>query len=117
MEVKAEYNTCQDPDNGATAKNDSADTPLPETQSADLARTTLNKGGMIRVGPASGFSGRCPMSKGTIRRVITERGFGFIRTAEGTDLFFRSSEVQGVQFVSLREGQEVEFEVRKGRGF
>jgi CspA family cold shock protein len=55
------------------------------------------------------------MPKGTIGRLITDRGFGFIRTAEGRDLFFHSTEVQGVQFVSLREGQEVEFELGQGR--
>ena len=54
------------------------------------------------------------MPKGTIRRLTTDRGFGFIRTAEGTDLFFHRSETEGVQFVTLREGQEVEFEVEQG---
>ncbi len=55
------------------------------------------------------------MPKGTIRRVIADRGFGFIHTAEGKDLFFHSSEVQGILFVNLREGHEVEFEAGKGR--
>jgi CspA family cold shock protein len=55
------------------------------------------------------------MPKGTIRRLVTDRGFGFIRTADGTDLFFHRTELQGVDFTSLREGQEIEFEVGKGR--
>ena len=55
------------------------------------------------------------MTKGTIRRLITERGFGFIQAAESKDLFFHRSELQGVDYSSLREGQEVEFEVGKGR--
>jgi CspA family cold shock protein len=55
------------------------------------------------------------MPKGTIRRLVAERGFGFIRTADGTDLFFHRTELQGVDFTSLREGQEIEFEVGKGR--
>ena len=55
------------------------------------------------------------MPKGTIRRLITDRGFGFIRTAEGKDLFFHRSQLQGVDYSSLREGQEVEFEVGQGR--
>ena len=58
------------------------------------------------------------MPNGTIKKLITERGFGFIQTAEGTDLFFYRSEVQGVEFSSLRAGQEVEFEMgqdSKGR--
>ncbi len=54
------------------------------------------------------------MAKGTIRRLI-DRGFGFIQTAEGTDLFFHRSELEGVEFFTLREGQEVEFEMVKGQ--
>ncbi|MFC1924785.1 cold-shock protein [Chloroflexota bacterium] len=54
------------------------------------------------------------MPKGTIRRLI-DRGFGFIKTEQGEDLFFHRSELQGVDYNSLREGQEVEFEVGRGR--
>ena len=53
------------------------------------------------------------MPKGTIRRLM-DRGFGFIKTEEETDLFFHRSELEGVEFHSLSEGQEVEFE--KGQG-
>jgi len=55
------------------------------------------------------------MAKGTIRRLVADRGFGFIQSAEGTDLFFHRNELQGVQFATLREGQEVEFEMGRGR--
>jgi len=57
------------------------------------------------------------MPKGTIRRLIG-RGFGFIRTEEGKDLFFHRNEIEGVDFSSLRAEQEVEFEMgqdSKGR--
>jgi CspA family cold shock protein len=54
------------------------------------------------------------MPKGTIRRLITDRGFGFIRTERGEDLFFHRNELQGVDYNSLREGQQVEFEVEQG---
>ena len=54
------------------------------------------------------------MPKGTIRRLIADRGFGFIQTAEGKDLFFHRNQLQGVEFASLREGQQVEFEVAQG---
>ena len=53
------------------------------------------------------------MPKGTIRRLVTDRGFGFIRTTEGKDLFFHRNQLEGVDFNSLREGQQVEFEVRQ----
>ncbi len=56
------------------------------------------------------------MPKGTIRRLIADRGFGFVQTAEGKDLFFHRNQLQGVEFASLREGQEVEFEMGQGRG-
>ena len=54
------------------------------------------------------------MAKGTIRRLITDQGFGFTRTAEGEDLFFHRNQIEGVDFNSLREGQQVEFEVSQG---
>jgi len=54
------------------------------------------------------------MPKGTIK-LISDRGFGFIRPAEGKDLFFHRSQLQEVDYNSLREGLEVEFEVGKGR--
>ncbi len=54
------------------------------------------------------------MPKGTIKRLM-ERGFGFIKTEDETDLFFHSSDLAGVEFNSLKEGQEVEFEKGQGR--
>ncbi|MFC1919964.1 cold-shock protein [Chloroflexota bacterium] len=54
------------------------------------------------------------MPKGTIK-LISDRGFGFIRTAEGKDLFFHRKELEGVGYDSLREGKEVEFEVGRDR--
>ena len=54
------------------------------------------------------------MANGTIRRLIANRGFGFIRTAEGKELFFHRSQLQGVEYNSLREGQRLEFEVGRG---
>ena len=54
------------------------------------------------------------MPKGTIRR-LTDRGFGFIKTEDETDLFFHRNDLEGVEFNSLSEGQEVEFEKGQGR--
>ena len=57
------------------------------------------------------------MPKGTIRQVI-DRGYGFIKTEEGKDLFFHRNQIEGVEFSNLRAGQEVEFEMghdKKGR--
>ncbi len=55
------------------------------------------------------------MPKGTIRRLM-DRGFGFIKGEEEGDLFFHRNDIEGVEFGSLREGQEVEFEKGQGRG-
>jgi len=54
------------------------------------------------------------MAKGTIRRLL-DRGYGFIKTEEEEDLFFHRNDLEGVEFNSLREGQEVEFEKGQGR--
>ena len=54
------------------------------------------------------------MAKGTIRRLM-DRGYGFIKTEQEEDLFFHRNDVEGMEVNSLSEGQEVEFEVGKGR--
>ena len=54
------------------------------------------------------------MPKGTIRRLM-DRGYGFIQTEQEEDLFFHNNSLEGVEFNSLSEGQEVEFEKGKGR--
>ena len=49
------------------------------------------------------------MPQGTIRKLIMDKGFGFIQGEKG-DLFFHHSSVEGTTFEELREGQAVEFE-------
>ena len=53
------------------------------------------------------------MAQGKIKR-LTDRGFGFIDTGGGQDLFFHMSNVQGVAFEQLREGQAVTYDVGQG---
>ncbi|NQU23655.1 MAG: cold shock domain-containing protein [Candidatus Nealsonbacteria bacterium] len=53
------------------------------------------------------------MPQGTIKKLISEKGFGFIEGERG-ELFFHHSAVQGVSFEELSEGQQVEF--TEGRG-
>ena len=48
------------------------------------------------------------MAEGTIKRK-TDRGFGFIDTGTGKDLFFHMSSVEGTTFDELQEGQRVSF--------
>ena len=54
------------------------------------------------------------MATGTIKKVVRERGFGFIQGQDGTELFFHRSALQGGAFDTLVEGQAVEFDVEKG---
>jgi cold shock protein len=54
------------------------------------------------------------VAEGTIKRLVTDRGFGFIRTDSGEELFFHKSHVQGVTFESLAERQRVSY--TEGRG-
>lgn len=53
------------------------------------------------------------MAEGTIKKLVTDRGFGFIHTG-GKDLFFHMTAVQGVGFEDLEEGQPVEYEEGEG---
>ena len=53
------------------------------------------------------------MAEGTIKR-LTDRGFGFIDTGDGKDLFFHMSAVDGVSFDQLREGQRVSYTTGQG---
>jgi len=52
--------------------------------------------------------------KGTIKRLVSDKGFGFVAAQDGTEYFFHRSACTGVRFDELREGQSVTFE--KGEG-
>ena len=51
--------------------------------------------------------------QGTIRKVIRDRGFGFIHGADGREIFFHRSSLQRLDFETLMEGEKVEFEVER----
>ncbi len=53
--------------------------------------------------------------KGTIARIVSDRGFGFITPEDGSkDLFFHAKDTVDVEFDDLREGDVVNFEVVDG---
>jgi CspA family cold shock protein len=60
------------------------------------------------------------MPQGTIKKLVADRGFGFISGDQRGDVFFHHSSVAGGAFDDLREGQSVEFEIEndadRGRG-
>ena len=52
--------------------------------------------------------------KGKIRKLIRERGFGFIAAEDGKDIFFHRSALTGEDFDVLKEGNSVEFDLERG---
>lgn len=52
--------------------------------------------------------------EGTVKRLIRDRGFGFIRSTDGQEIFFHRSTLENVSFDSIKEGLAVEFEFEKG---
>jgi CspA family cold shock protein len=55
------------------------------------------------------------MFTGTVKRIMREKGFGFISATDGREVFFHRSELQNVGFDELHEGDRLEFEVTKGK--
>lgn len=53
------------------------------------------------------------MAKGKIKKLIRDRGFGFINAEDGREVFFHQSSLVGVELSALKEDQDVEFEVEK----
>jgi CspA family cold shock protein len=53
------------------------------------------------------------MAQGTIKR-LTDKGFGFIETGTGKDLFFHMSACEGIRFEDLQQGQKVSFNEGEG---
>jgi CspA family cold shock protein len=51
---------------------------------------------------------------GTIKRLVSDKGFGFIVASNSTEYFFHSSACASEPFDSLREGQDVTFDVGQG---
>jgi CspA family cold shock protein len=48
------------------------------------------------------------MPTGTIKKVVAERGFGFIEGEDGKEYFFHRSAIDG-EFDNLRGGEQVTF--------
>ena len=59
------------------------------------------------------------MARGVVARLIRDRGFGFIRAQDGSEIFFHASTLPPGVFDTLAEGQELEYEPdtdTRGRG-
>ena len=59
------------------------------------------------------------MNRGTIVRIVRDRGFGFIRMENAQEVFFHATGMSGYPFDNLQEGQAVTFDIEedtRGRG-
>lgn len=53
------------------------------------------------------------MHTGKIKKLVRDRGFGFISDTDGSEVFFHRSSVTGGNFESLNEDAQVEFDLEK----
>jgi len=53
------------------------------------------------------------MLRGTVKWFSDQRGYGFIAAEGAQEVFVHFSAIEGRGFRTLREGEEVEFEIRK----
>jgi CspA family cold shock protein len=54
------------------------------------------------------------MSKGVVKWFNPKKGYGFITSEDGKEIFVHFSSLQGEGFKTLREGDEVKFEITQG---
>lgn len=85
--------------------------------SSDRFRSGPRKGGRSRgrkrpAQPAAAPSG--PKCRGKIKKMVRDRGFGFIRGDDGKEVFFHRSGLNAADYDGLSEGDTVEYVVQEG---
>ena len=53
------------------------------------------------------------MYSGKVKKLVRERGFGFISDTDGREVFFHQSGLVEVTFDALKEEQDVEFDIEQ----
>ncbi len=54
------------------------------------------------------------MAEGHVKWFNDKKGYGFIATSNGRDVFVHHSAIEGAGFKSLSEGEQVTFEIEQG---
>lgn len=54
------------------------------------------------------------MATGTVKWFDSKKGFGFILTPQGEDVFVHFSSIEGSGFRSLKDGETVEYDMNRG---
>jgi CspA family cold shock protein len=77
---------------------------------SDRSRTKARRG--KRPGSVALPTG--PKARGRIKKMVRDRGFGFIRGDDGKEVFFHRSGLNGADYDSLAEGDAVEYVIQEG---
>jgi cold shock protein len=83
-----------------------------------LSGKSRNRRWANKVQGGKALKGEILMTTGMVMRVIEGRGFGFINNPSGKDVFFHYTQLDGIDFEALKEGQNVSYKVGLGaKGF
>ena len=80
---------------------------VPRTRSRSRARRAASSGPPARRVPSG------PKLRGRIKKMVRERGFGFIRGDDGKEVFFHRSGLGAADYDILEEGDVVEYVIQE----
>lgn len=80
----------------------------------NTGRGRARKGGRGRRAAAQRTAPSGPKVKGKIKKLVRDRGFGFVRGDDGREVFFHRSGLGPSDYDSLSEGDTVEYVVQEG---
>ena len=53
------------------------------------------------------------MHTGKIKKLVVDKGFGFIADTDGSEVFFHKNSLDGIEFGDLTGDEQVQFEVQE----